>query len=93
LDYSRWIPSNYHLTFSRSESNDDIALQILEARRANVAVVFSGALPETWNGYPVYDADSDDLRFLDPYNGGAVAGLKAKGEAKKDNSGFVILQS
>jgi hypothetical protein len=92
LSYSHYLPSNYHLTFSRSECNDDIVLQILEDGRANVAVVFKGALPETWNGYPVYDADNDDLRFLDEYQGGAVAGLKAKGSARTDKSGFVILQ-
>jgi len=35
----------------------------------------------------VYSADEDDLRFLDPAVG--IIGLKAKGRAKKDTSGFV----
>ena len=36
----------------------------------------------------VIDGDTDDLRFLDPTN--VVVGLKAKGDAKHDTSGFVI---
>jgi hypothetical protein len=87
LAYSHYLPTNYHLTFSRSEDNEDIALQILEAGRANVAVVFD-EMPEYWHGYRVYNADKDDLRFLDGCQG-AVAGLKAKGKARRDRSGFV----
>ena len=52
----------------------------------NVTVVFD-KLPETYMGLPVFDADDTDLRFLDPK--GVVLGLKAKGRAKKDTSGFV----
>jgi hypothetical protein len=93
LDYSYYLPDNYHLTFSRSEDNDDIVLQILESGRANVAIVFSGkTLPEYWNGYPVYNGDEDDLRYLDDYQGGAVCGLYAKGKARNDKSGFVVQQ-
>jgi hypothetical protein len=33
------------------------------------------------------NADETDLRFLDPV--GTIAGLKAKGRAKKDTTGFV----
>ena len=92
LDYSYYLPTNLHLTFSRSESNDSVCLQILESGRANVAVVFHGKdLPATWNGYPVYNGDETDLRYLDEYQGGAVCGLYAKGAARKDNSGFVVL--
>jgi hypothetical protein len=36
----------------------------------------------------VPSADETDLRFLDPK--GIMLGLKAKGPAKKDYSGFVI---
>jgi hypothetical protein len=82
---------NYSLTFSRSETNEADALATL-ARGGNVAVVFDVArgapLPATWNGYPVHDADVHDLRFLDP--AGSVAGLRAKGPAKRDNTGFVV---
>jgi len=84
------LPSNYHLTFSRSEANEAQALQVLQAG-GNVACVFSGKLPEKYLGFRVVDGDESDLRFLDPYGARAiVVGLKAKGKAKKDVSGFVI---
>ena len=72
---------NYNLTFSRAESNHaDVALAIVQGM--NVAVVYD-EIPEN-----VFSADNDDLRFLDPQVG--IIGLKAKGRAKKDYSGFVI---
>ena len=82
------LPSNYHLTFSRSEINDDLCLDVLQ-RGGNVAVVFrSKVLPTHWNGFPVINGDENDLRFLDPK--GVVVGLTAKGKAKTDTSGFVV---
>ena len=83
------LPSNYHLTFSRSESNQKIVDSIL-ASGGNVAVVFRGSLPEHWQGKQVIDGDKNDLRFLDKKN--VVVGLVEKGKAKKDSSGFVIEQ-
>ena len=53
----------------------------------NVAVVFD-KLPEEYLGYPVIDGDTTDLRFLD--DTGVIVGLLAKGDAKKDTSGFVV---
>ena len=81
------MPANYHLTFSRSEENDADTIAVLAAG-GNVAAVFSGGLPKTWNGFNVVDGDESDLRFLDGKN--VVVGLKAKGQGKKDSSGFVI---
>ena len=81
------LPKNYHLTFSRSESNEKIVDSVL-ASGGNVAVVFRGALPKTWKGYPVIESDSSDLRFKDPRN--VVCGLVQKGKAKLDKSGFVV---
>jgi len=72
---------NYHLTFSRADGNDiDCANAI--AQGMNVAAVFD-EIPAG-----MFSADEDDLRFLDPKVG--FIGLKAKGRAKKDYSGFVI---
>ena len=77
--------SNYHLTFSAADGNDaDVAKAIEQGM--NVAMVFD-KLPEVYAGRAVNDADEHDLRFLDPKN--TIAGLKAKGRAKKDTTGFV----
>jgi len=71
---------NYHLTFSAADGNDsDVAEALMQGM--SVATVFD-KIPAG-----VYSADEDDLRFLDPR--GIVLGLKAKGRAKKDTSGFV----
>ena len=72
---------NYHLTFSRAENNYDDCMKA-QKEGMNVAVVFD-KIPDS-----VYSADEDDLRFLDPFV--AIVGLKAKGRAKKDDSGFVV---
>ena len=78
------ISANYHLTFSRSESNEHLIPQGM-----NVAVVFD-SLPDVWMGRKVIDGTETDLRFLDEQN--VVVGLLAKGKAKKDTSGFTILR-
>jgi hypothetical protein len=77
---------NYFLIFSKADGNDADVSKAM-AQGMNVAAVFD-AIPESYNGRPVINADETDLRFLDPK--GVVAGLKAKGRAKKDYSGFVI---
>jgi len=72
---------NYHLTFSRAENNDaDVGMAL--AKGMNVTAVYD-EIPEG-----MFSADETDLRFLDPRVG--FIGLKAKGPAKKDYSGFVI---
>jgi hypothetical protein len=70
------MPSNYHITFSKSESNDDKVAQVLQAG-GNVAVVFEKALPATYLGKQVINGDLHDFRPLDTK--GVVVGLKAKG--------------
>ncbi len=84
---------NYHLTFSRAENNAENCKRAIDLG-FNVAVVFkfTDALPKTFANRPVVNGDTHDLRFLDlkPNDGlGAVIGLKAKGKAKKDTSGFI----
>ena len=84
----RDLPENYHLTFSRSESNDELIAKV----KYNVAVVFAvkkkAELPAEYLGRTVVDGDDTDLRFLDPAN--VIVGLRSKGDAKKDDSGFVV---
>ena len=50
--------------------------------------MFRKELPNEFLNLKVIDGDKDDLRFLDPAS--VIVGLKAKGKARKDNSGFVI---
>ena len=81
------LPANYSLVFSLGEDNDLMAKTAL-SNGANVAVVFrTSKHPKEYLGVPVIDGDENDLRFLDPQN--VVVGLYAKGQAKKDTSGFV----
>jgi hypothetical protein len=90
-DASQPWPSNYHLTFSRSESNQADVEKVLKAG-GNVAMVFKN-LPLLVGGlafnHLVVDGDLSDLRFLDARLP-VIVGLKAKGKAKKDESGFVL---
>jgi hypothetical protein len=97
-DYSKiyWrlgeTPSNYHLTFSLSESNRAEANLAL-ARRFNVAVVFKTPdLPKTWHRRTVINGDEHDFTFHHKpgHKFGRVIGLKAKGKtAREDTTGFV----
>ena len=82
----RQFPSNYHLTFSRSEHNEISCSMVLQMG-GNVAVVFRDQLPCTWKGFEVVNGDENDLRFLDKQ--GVVVGLIEKGLAKQDETGFV----
>lgn len=81
------LPKNYHLTFSKSESNDSDIKELLTTA-FNIAVVFNGKLPKTYLNRPVVDGDISDLRFLEPK--GVIVGLATKGNAKTDNTGFVV---
>jgi hypothetical protein len=94
--FKKVLPSNYHLTFSRSEINQEIAMDLL-SKGNNVAMVFD-KLPETYLGYKVVNGDENDLRFLDEKN--VIVGLKykkntGKGGAEKNKEamldGFVIV--
>ncbi len=91
--FDKELPKNYHLTFSRSETNNDKAMELLK-RGFNVAMVFD-KLPERYNGFEVINADVDDLRFLDKK--GVICGLKYKkltgkgaDNSKAFESGFAI---
>ena len=97
------LPNNYHLTYSYSEDTTTLMLANNLLNGRNVAVVFNVCefnnkgkhhikctcdLPEFWNGYRVISGDDSDLRFTDEI--GVIVGLKAKGKAKTDESGFVV---
>jgi hypothetical protein len=84
------FPANYHLTFSRSESNlSDVNFLIENDCPINIAVVFdTKILPSHYIGREVINGDETDLRFLDKE--GTIVGLYAKGRGRKDTSGFVV---
>ena len=96
VDYTKSIkrmlnpnrPSNYHLTFSRSETNEREAIKVLDSGH-NVAVVFGHGQPDRYLGHRVIDGTEHDLRHLDPSP--VIVGLDPKGKkAKNDTSGFVV---
>jgi len=90
--------SNYSLTFSAADGNDNDVLKAID-QGYNIATVFGIKKTLPMPDYhimsgtgrsvalPVFNGDESDLRFLDPK--GVVVGLYAKGKAKKDTSGFV----
>ena len=78
---------NYTLTFSRAEDNEQDIFKAVKYG-ANVSAVFNGSLPKTYKGIPVIDGDKTDNEML-KYKG-FILGLKAKGKARTDKSGFVI---
>ena len=82
------MPENYYLIYSRSELTSDRTIRMICAKRGNVAVVFKNELPKTYLGIKVINGDKHDFRFVD--RRGVIVGLKAKGRAKKDTSGFVV---
>ena len=80
------LPRNYHLTMSYSERlSDDFCKDILSAG-GTLAVPFAvdsvDGLPASFLGFPVTDAVSSDLRFLD--QPGTVAGLISKTPKAKE---------
>ena len=86
-------PSNYFLVLSRSETNHDRWLQLMNTNEWVGAVVFDGPMPSTWHGFPVVDGTTDDSVWLSPP--GTIRGLKLIGtnEAKRKarESGFAII--
>jgi hypothetical protein len=96
----RYAGTNYTLTFSRAEDNEPQALEILE-NSGIVSAVFAEKLPQFYKGFEVFDGDKADDIMIKASKAvkvlkrtrkgqGLILGLKAKGDAKKDTSGFVI---
>jgi hypothetical protein len=95
LDNAKGLhPQNYTVVFSRDSSANETECQQVLSAGGNVAVVFRDSLPAVFWHRPVLNGDATDLRFLDRRakagRSGYVVGLKAKGKAKQDASGFVV---
>lgn len=91
----RTVPDNYHLTFSRKESNQEDVVKAIKSG-LNVTVVFdkkkTESLPTEYLGVPVIDGDESDVRFFDQKN--VIVGLKLKGNNRMKQqareSGFAV---
>lgn len=85
----KYIGTNYTLTFSKSETNEHECIEALKLG-TNVAVVFDHKkpMPTQFLGRIVVNGDKADDVMLDV--SGVILGLKAKGLARKDTSGFVV---
>lgn len=97
------FPTNYHLTFSKSENNESDCGEVLAAG-GNVAAVYDAELFKGLNelrdmqgkinwylgGVSAWTVNGDlhDFRPADPK--GSIVALRAKGDARHDESGFVI---
>lgn len=84
---------NYSLTLSHQEGNEELSKLALSQGK-NVAVVLrlnprkKEPVPQSLWGFKVIDGDESDLRFADEQ--GVIVGLRSKGVAFKDTSGFVV---
>ena len=88
------LPANYHVTFSRSDSNSAIAARVLRAG-GNVAVVVDKGVVVDFSDSRLIDGDLHDARFLDGRSpDGRVVVLRAKGSLKGQGSeqGFCLNQ-
>jgi len=80
---------NYIVALSRSETNESDCFEVMKSG-VNSAMVFSGELPTTYKGFKVIDGDkADDIMIK---HKGVILGLRAKGDAKKDKTNFVITE-
>ncbi|WP_291810319.1 hypothetical protein [Limnobacter sp.] len=94
----RNLPVNYHLTFSLADGNDAQAVEAFH-NGLNVAVVFdtkrNKPLPSTFSlmteqgGFDAQVIDGDKTDFRPSDGRGVIVGLRAKGDAIGDTSGFV----
>ena len=80
--------ANYDLTFSRKEDNEAKVLEALSLGIRTAIVVSEDVYKSLkFDGKILIDGDQDDLRYMDSKG---IVVLYAKGDGKKDESGFVI---
>ena len=81
-------PDNYHLTYSYNENSaKDFCYDLLHNRNINVAVVFNKEGYKQAIESKAIDGEINDLRMYGDQ--GKIVALLAKGQAKKDKTGFV----
>lgn len=89
LRFKKELPKNYTLTFSRSETNESVVIELLK-KGINIAIVFD-AIPETYKGYKVINGDVSDTRFLDEKK--VIVGLKYKKMTGKGANNALAFES
>ena len=83
------MPDNYGLVFSYSGAPAyQASVRKALTTDAPIAVVFRDGLPLRFLDRPVIDGDQSDL--VNVTAGRVIVGLRAKGKAKDDGSGFVV---
>jgi hypothetical protein len=87
-DYSRRsFNKNYKIVYSYHENSDgDVMLDLLN-RGFNIVVVFD-QIPKRYQDFKVVNGDKNDAVFI--HKRDEIIGVKAKGAALKDETGFVI---
>jgi hypothetical protein len=89
--FKRDLPENYDLTFSYSgveTYKHQVSLALKQGARMAVVFRSEDSIPNEFMGMPVVDGDAHDIRPFNPQ--GVIVALKAKGDAKKDTTGFVV---
>lgn len=97
--FERELPANYHLSLSYSEASErykEMCIKAHNEHRASLIFVVRDAatkarcLTENIVNRDMFlvDGDEHDLRFLDAP--GSLVYLKAKGSARRDDTGFVL---
>lgn len=87
--FEKELPKNYHLTFSRSETNHEKAMELL-SKGVSVAMVFDKT-PKVYNGFKVVDGDESDLTFT--YPKGSIVGLRYKKITTKGADNSLVFKS
>ena len=89
--YKRYKGTKYALIFSKKEDNNEDVQKVL-SEGGKVSAVFKGELPKTYKGIKVVNGDLRDDLIIDIVQNPkpVIIGLKAKGDAKKDTTGFTI---
>lgn len=85
------IPSNYDLTVSYSGApgfQKHVEKAITAGERIAAVFRHQENIPESFLGLDCIGGDDSDIRHIEPKN--VIVALYAKGQAKKDTSGFVI---
>ena len=86
--------NNYDLTYSYSGKTPEKITQAgfnnPDNKRVSVVFMRKKDIPQAFNRFKVIDGDNTDLRHIEPSN--IVVSLYAKGQAKKDTSGFVQIK-